>query len=400
MTLRAKLALFLAISVLATCYTLVRYARIGADLFEPVYRVSADLADAAGLSAHAEVTYRGVGIGHVESLTLPPGSGGVTAVLRLRDSPPVPSRGLRAVVANRSGVGEQYLDLQPSGTAQPYLKEGDRIVKESTTLPITTARVLTGADKLLASLDPRDVATVVTELDHAFGDQGPHLRRLLDASDQLLAGAEEVFPETVTLIGDGRIVLDTQRAEGGHLKAFARDLASLTASLKAGSGDLARVIDRAPRASRSAERLVGGLAPHLRPLLTNLVTGGQVVSARTAALRQLLIGFPAGVAAAFTVVDREGLHFGLNLNLNVPPPCETGYAPGRRYPQDTKVRAARLDTYCREPRESRTGVRGSRNAPRPGTPASIPGLEEWLAGYDPAIGKERSWQALLLGPLG
>ncbi|MEU7898330.1 hypothetical protein AB0B45_36390 [Nonomuraea sp. NPDC049152] len=111
------------------------------------------------------------------------------------------------------------------------------------------------------------------------------------------------------------------------------------------------------------------------------------------ALRQLLIGYPAGVAGAFTVIDDEGLHFGLHLNLNAPPSCTEGYVRRRRDPRDTRVERARLDTYCKAPRDSETGVRGARNAPEPLPTPSIPGLEEWVERYDPAI-----WQALLTPP--
>ncbi|MFI6899782.1 MlaD family protein [Nonomuraea sp. NPDC050394] len=389
MSLRIKLAAFLAISLAATAYTLVRYARVGADLFDPAYRVGVELADAGGLFEHAEVTYRGVRVGRVESLSLT--AGGVRAVLRLRHEPPVPATGLLAVVANRSGVGEQYLDLQPSGTARPYLKEGDTIARERTALPITTAQLLGDAERLLTSVDPRDAETVVTEMEHAFGGNAAHLRRLLTAGEELTAAAVEVLPETVTLIERGETVLRTQRAEGGHLKAFARDLASLTGSLREGSADLERTIDAGGPAARSAEKLVDGLEPHLRPLLGNLIVGGRGVSARVAALRQLLIGYPAGVAGAFTVVGRDGLHFGLNLNLNVPPPCTRGYEDvRRRHPQDTRVKAVDPRATCTEPEGSPTGVRGGADVPPPGVPPSIPGLEEWLAGNDPAIRKERT----------
>ncbi|WP_157254645.1 MlaD family protein [Nonomuraea typhae] len=389
---RLKVAAFLAISLVATGYTLVRYARLGADLVEPAYRVTVELRETGGLFEHAEVTYRGVRIGRVESLSLT--RDGVRAVLRLLPAPPVPAAGLLAVVANRSGVGEQYLDLQPAGTAQPYLKEGDTIARERTALPITTDQVLGDAERLLTSLDPQDVETAVTELRDAFAGNGAHLRRLLEAGGQLTDTAREVLPETVALIDQGETVLRTQRAEGGHLRAFARDLASLTGSLREGAGDIERTIDNATPAARAAGRLADGLDPHLRPLLTHLIVGGRSVSARAAALRQLLIGYPAGVAGAFTVVGKDGLHFGLNLNLNVPPPCTLGYADvPRRYPQDTRVKTVDPRAVCAAPKGSPTGVRGARNVPEPGAPPTIPDLEEWLSGYDPAIGKERTWQA-------
>lgn len=398
----ARLVALAVVGVLAVSFTLVRYARVGADLFDPAYRVTVELADAAGLFDNSEVTYRGVAIGRVESLSV--AGGGARAVLRLERERPVPWHGLLAVVANRSGVGEQYLDLRPSGARGPYLRDGDVIGRERTRLPVSTAQVLGDTDRLLASVDPRDVETVVTELDAALGANGAHLGRLMDAGGTLLAQAEKVLPETVAVIRQGETVLDAQRASEGHLKAFAGDLAALTDSLRKGSRDLSDVLARAPRTARSVERLVDGVEPHLRPLLTNLITGGQSVSARVPALRQLLIGYPAAVAGAFTVVDADGVHFGLDLNLNVPPPCRRGYEHvRRRHPHDVSPRPADPRAYCRQERGSATTSRGARNAPPAQPPPSIRGLREWMSRYDPAAtGRERGerkWQDLLFGPL-
>ncbi|GAA4095452.1 MlaD family protein [Nonomuraea soli] len=376
--MRLKLLIFLVVTVTATAYTLVEYARVlpGGRL------VAVDLAETGGLFENAEVTYRGVPAGRVESLRLT--ADGVRARLRLEI--PVPAAGTLAVVANRSGVGEQYLDLRPASTAGPYLADGDVIPRERTRLPVSTARLLESADGLLRSVDPRDVETVVTELQQAL--DGPHLRRLLEAGSTLVDSAAGVLPETVSLVRHGETVLRTQRELGGELKAFARDLSAFTDDLEARHLDGA--IDASVAVVPPVEKLVDGVSPHLRPLLTNLVIGGQTASARAHALRQLMIGYPAGIAGAFTVVQEDGLHFGLNLNLNVPPPCREGYLVERRYPQDTSVRAARLDTHCKAPRPSETAVRGSRNVPDPLPTPGIPGLRAWLAGYDPVTWRDGS----------
>ncbi|RSN01791.1 ABC transporter substrate-binding protein [Nonomuraea sp. WAC 01424] len=383
----ARLLAFVLIGVVAVAYTLVRYARVGADLFDPAYRVTVELADAGGLFDGSEVTYRGVPIGRVESLAV--AGDGARAVLRLGAGTPVQAGGLLAVVANRSGVGEQYLDLRPAGGARPYLREGDVIGRGQTRLPVATAQLLGDTDRLLSSVDPRDLETVVTELGKGLGGNGPYLRRLADAGERLLGQAESVLPETVAVLRDGETVLDAQRASGGHLRAFAGDLASLTDSLKKGRGDLAHVSGRTPRATGSVERLLNGVAPDLRPLLTHLVIGGRTAGSRVTALRQLLIGYPAAVAGAFSVVDRDGVHFGLDLDLNVPRPCTRGYERVRRRdPHDVSPRPVDPGAFCKEPRGSATGVRGARNAPAPQPPPSIPGLGKWLAGYDPATGRK------------
>ena len=91
------------------------------------------------------------------------------------------------------------------------------------------------------------------------------------------------------------------------------------------------------------------------------------------------------VKGAFTVVDERGsVHFGLDLNLNVPRACIRGYeATRRRSPHDTTVRSALTGTSCKEPRESPTDVRGSRNTP---APLPTPGLSGHPGGPDRTAG--------------
>ena len=372
-TLRLKLTAFVAITALATAYTLITYAGIGADLFDPAYRVHVALPDAGGLFEHAEVTYRGVPIGRVEEISLT--GAGARAVLRIPRAVRVPRAGTTATVTNRSGIGEQYLDLRPVTRTGPYLRDGDEIAENLTRLPVTTAAVLGDGDRLLASVDPGEVATVVDELDQAFHGAGPSLGRLIDFTDALLAEAEQVLPETIALVHDAGPVLRAQRAKGPDLRGLARDLASLTTALRAGEPDLRRVIDGATPAALAVERLGDGLRPYLPALLAELTVGAQTISARAHGLRQLLIGYPAGVASAFTVVDERGsVHFGLDLNLNVPRACTRGYeATGRRSPHDTTLRSALTGTSCKEPRESPTDVRGSRNTPAPLPTPGVPG---------------------------
>ncbi|MEV0581538.1 MlaD family protein [Nonomuraea sp. NPDC050310] len=366
---RLKLLLLALVTVAAGAYTAVEYA----ELVPRGYRVGVELAEAGGLYERAEVTYRGVPVGRVEALEVT--ADGVRATLRLEA--PVPKAGVRAVVANRSGVGEQYLDLQPTGAAPPYLEEGAVIGRERTRLPVSTAKLLGDAEALLASVDPHDVGTVVTELERAIG--GPELRRLIEAGSEVVDAAAEVAPETVALIRDGETVLETQRGFGW--KEFSRDLAEFTEAVETGAVN--RVIDGAVLVSPPVGGMVDDVQPFLRPLVRNAVIGGQVFSARESALRQLLLGYPAGVAGAFTVVGEDGLHFGLNLNLNVPPPCKEGYGTPWRRPQDLSVRPAVPDSHCRAPAGGATGVRGARNVPEAGPTPGIPGLREWLGDYDP-----------------
>jgi phospholipid/cholesterol/gamma-HCH transport system substrate-binding protein len=70
--------------------------------------------------------------------------------------------------------------------------------------------------------------------------------------------------------------------------------------------------------------------------------------------------------SANTKQDYKGVYLDFNLNLNLPPPCNTGFLPVRqqRSPseQDAPERPAG-ELYCRVPQESDLNVRGVRNIP-------------------------------------
>lgn len=116
------------------------------------------------------------------------------------------------------------------------------------------------------------------------------------------------------------------------------------------------------------------LQPTLPIVLANLVNIGEVAVAYQPSLEQLLVLFPQGtattqaigVAKANTKQDYMGDYLTLNLNLNLPPPCTTGFLPTQqqRVPalQDYPDRPAG-DVYCRIPQDAPFNVRGARNLP-------------------------------------
>jgi phospholipid/cholesterol/gamma-HCH transport system substrate-binding protein len=115
-------------------------------------------------------------------------------------------------------------------------------------------------------------------------------------------------------------------------------------------------------------------------LLANMVSIGGVAITYQPALEQLLVLIPAGIAnlQGTAVLNQNtkqafaGQDLDFNLNLNLPPPCTTGYLPiqQQRVPtfEDSPDRPA-ADLYCRIPQDSPWNVRGARNFPcltRPG----------------------------------
>ncbi|MEN3356304.1 MAG: phospholipid/cholesterol/gamma-HCH transport system substrate-binding protein [Mycobacteriales bacterium] len=418
-----RLIAFVVVSVVGVSYVAVRYAGLG-RLFGSSYTVHADFSDSGGIFTGAEVTYRGVRVGRVGPLRLRPD--GVRVDLLLDgDAPPIPADA-RAVVADRSAVGEQYVDLQPATGARPFLQDGAVLPASRNRIPVPTETVLLNLDRVVRSVDRDHLSTVIDELGTAFTGRGPDLQRLLDSGDALLAAVRSALPQTLRLIENGRVVLATQRASGSAIRSWARDLRLLTAQLKTSDPDLRRLLANAPPAASELTALVREDRTDFGVLVANLLTVGEVTVRRLPAVRQLLVTYPVAVAGGFTVAPGDGTaHFGLVLNVGDPPACTAGYGgTTRRAPTDTRPATPNADARCTAPAGGPISVRGAQNAPRPGGPEPgavpppagpagpaapapaaagpadpLPYLLGSTGGQRDLLG-DRSWLALLLSGLG
>ncbi|SDO24628.1 phospholipid/cholesterol/gamma-HCH transport system substrate-binding protein [Streptomyces sp. cf386] len=407
-TVKAQLLAFATITAVGVSYVGAEYTGLVDEALDRGYTVRADFADSGGIFPGAEVTYRGVPVGKVGALHLT-GSGGVSVALDIQDgTPSIPADAL-AVVANRSAVGEQYVDLQPRTSHGPYLLDGSTIPRTSTRVPLPTTDLVLSLDRLVNSVGKEDLQVTVDELDKAFAGTGPSLSRLVNSGNELIESASEALPETIALIEDSRKVLKTQADQGSSIKSFSRDLAALTAQLKASDGDLRRLIGNARPAAQEVNALLKSVSPRLSVLLANLISGGQVTLARLPGVEQALVTFPVMVAGSYTVVPGDGTtHFGLVVNADDPPACTQGYGTARRDPADTSTREANTGARCTLPRGSESSVRGAQNAPyvtpydpETGTTTGPDGRDVRIGttgGQRAVFGKE-SWQWLLVGPM-
>src|SRR3954471_14983667 len=221
---KIQLLIFAVITALTMAYTAVNIIGLGQTVLDLRYRVYLDMADSGGIFTNAEVTYRGVTVGRVGPLHLT--SHGIRVELRINHDQKVPADGVQAYVLNRSGVGEQYVDLRPAGNG-PSLKNGDVISRDHTHLPVQTYELLHNIDALVRTVDPKDLGTVIDELDKGLSGTGPDLQSLLDSNKKILASLDKSYPDTINLLNNGRTVLDTQVDEGSTFRQFSHDLASL-----------------------------------------------------------------------------------------------------------------------------------------------------------------------------
>ncbi|MGW1865792.1 MCE family protein [Streptomyces mauvecolor] len=385
LTLATKLKnlAFLVIGVLVLGYTGFRYADVGHYVgIRDYYTVKVHLAETGGLFTHSNVTYRGVSVGRVGPIGLT--DDGVVAELHIDNSaPPIPTT-LKAVVANLSAVGEQYIDLRPTSGGAPYLGDGGEIDQYDTATPAPVTTVLSSVNSLAASVPLDSLRTVVDEFGKAFEGRGDDLQVLLDNGTDFVKAADKALPTTTTLLADGRTVLSTQAEEGRAIKTFASGAQQLAATLKGSDTDLRRLIAAAPDAAGQISGLLRDLNPGISVVLANLLTTADVAVTRQRGIEELLVKLPPLAAAGATAIDAKGANLGMAVTFFAPLPCTDGYG-GTVYRNGLDT----LDTpslntraRCAAPASSGTDVRGSAHAPSggpvptPAQPGALPPAQQ------------------------
>jgi phospholipid/cholesterol/gamma-HCH transport system substrate-binding protein len=370
---KTQIAIFILVSIVAILIMSFGYMKLPALWFDyGRYTVKLEVPRAGGLYTTGNVTYRGTEVGRVTGVHL--SDNAVVVDLSLRDDIPIPSN-LQAEVHSVSAIGEQYVQLVPQdGTSAP-LKDGDVIPVSRTTVPPDINALLDAANRGLNAIPQDNLKTAIDESYTAIGGLGPEISRFVKGSTQLAIDARANLDPLTKLIDQSQPVLDSQTQTSGAVQAWAAHLATVTGELKAKDDEWASLIDRSGPANPEIHALINRLKPTLPVLFANLVSIDQVAITYQPNLEQLLVLLPEGTAImqAGAVANQNtqqrfrGQFLDFKLNLNLPPPCTTGFLPAQqqRVPtyQDAPERPAG-DLYCRIPQDSPfTAVRGARNYP-------------------------------------
>jgi len=369
---KIQLAIFAVIAVIAMSLMSLHFMKLPAKWFGVGrYTVTLELPQTGGLYSSSNVTYRGTEVGRVESVHLT--NTGVEAELSLKSGIDIPSD-LIAQVHSQSAIGEQYVDLRPRNGTSPPLKNGDVIPLADTTVPPDINAVLAAANTGLQAVPQDNLKTVIDESYIAVGGLGPELTRIVKGSTDLSIEARKNLDPLIALIDQSQPVLNSQTNTSDSIQAWASHLATVTTELQTHDQAVAGSITGGGPAAGEARQLIERLQPTLPILLNNLVSIGQVALTYQNDIEQLLVLLPESVALesagnvanANTKQDYRGQYLSFNLNLNLPPPCTTGFLPAQqqRIPtfEDYPNRPAG-DLYCRVPQDSPFNVRGARAAP-------------------------------------
>ncbi len=344
-----QLSILTLVTVVSCGAMAFNFMKLPATLFGiGEYKVTVDLPQSGGLYETSVVTYRGTDVGQVKSVGVT--ATGVRAVLAMRSGVEVPSD-VQASVHSRSAIGEQYIELTPQpgkrdGHQSRTLRDGDVITAGHVDVPVDIGRLLDMTNRALQAIPRDNLRTVIDETNRAVGGLGSELSRIVDGSTALaIAGGRTVDP-LAALIDQSPPVLDSQVQTSGAIATWASHTAAIMAQFKAQDAAVRDLLTQGTSGIEEGRAMLDRVSPALPVLFANLVSLGDIAVVYRHDIEQLLVLLPQGIAAMAAIIvpssntkqEYRGAQLDFNLNLNLPPPCTTGYLPrrsGARRPAST-----------------------------------------------------------------
>ncbi|MGA5537228.1 MCE family protein [Mycolicibacterium nivoides] len=364
---RMQLMIFGVVTVLTVGAISLFYLHLPAAVGIGTYHVNANFLTGGGIYSNANVTYRGVTVGRVDSVGLAPD--GVVARMQLNSSTAIPDN-VTATVKSVSAVGEQYIDLiPPESPSTDKLRNGATIDQQNTRVGQDIAGMLHEADTLVSSIGNSRLQDLLRETFKAFNGSGPELARLIESSRLLIDEANASSGETTQLIDQAGPFLEAQMRSGDNIRSLADGLARFTGEVNKADPQLRTTLKTVPGTTEAANTAFSGIRPTFPVLAANLANFGRIGVIYSKSLEQALVIFPALMAALNTVaggvpVD-EGGKLDFKIDLGDAPPCLTGFLPPTqtRSPADLTLRDLPTDMYCKTAQNDPSVVRGARNYP-------------------------------------
>jgi phospholipid/cholesterol/gamma-HCH transport system substrate-binding protein len=397
---KIQLVIFAIVTVLGGAFVGGRYAQVDRLVVDRSFPVTAQFSDSGGIFAGAQVTYRGIPVGRVGKLAFK--DNGVQARLDIEKSAPKIPADVLAVVADKSAIGEQFVDLQPRGSTGPYLAKNSAITEKNTRIPVDTKTLLVDINDLVSSVNTDSLRTVVNELGQAFEGTGKDLSTILDTSSDFIQTADKNIDVTRSLIHNSTSVLQTQIDKEGELGTFSKNLALLSDTLVDADPDLRRLFDQGSDSARTLREVVNENKVNLGNAVRDLVTANKPLKENVLGLQAIFIMYPYLVEGSYGVLEPStengksvyNANFGLVLT-DMTAPCTYSQNKG-----DASGYRVRRDEAVISDQEFGTGVDCKVKPNKIARQVSKTVLKRVAAESGATADGKDSWKWLLLDPAG
>jgi phospholipid/cholesterol/gamma-HCH transport system substrate-binding protein len=251
------------------------------------YRINASFAEAAQLSTEADVRISGVPVGKVKTIEPDKSTGRSIVTIELEPRyAPLPSDS-RAILRQKTLLGETYVELTPGSASAPKVQEGGSLGQAQVSDTVQL-------DEILRSFDKPTRAAFQTWMQEQAKGIGGYGRDLNDAFGNLAPFAEDTAHivdilnrqegAVRSLISNTGVVFDALSERDGQLRSLIRNanrVFAATASrdeqlkeafmaLPTFESESQRTLDRLTAFSRNANPLVTQLRPAARELSPTL----------------------------------------------------------------------------------------------------------------------------------
>ncbi|GAC68070.1 MCE family protein [Gordonia soli] len=381
---RIQLIIFAIVTVVSLIAMAIYYIRIPAMFGVGRYAVELNLPSSGGLYENANVSYRGVNVGKVESVRLT--DTGVVAKLSIDSTAKIPADS-QAAVRSVSAIGEQFVEFTPRpGAGSANLYNGSVI--DSTDVPVEISTMLDQANALLDKVGDTKLRSVMDEAFTAFNGTGEDLQRLLDSMTLFVGEANKNTDATISLIRQAGPLLATQTATADSIRSWTKNVTTFTDQLRANRPEITDILAKGPGAAADTQELFASMDQSLPLLIANLGVSAKTLAVYQPNLRQIVVTYPRLIAALLTALNTGNPTYGANVDFALgfqdPGTCTVGFLPASdwRFGSAQTPRDIPPGMLCRVPQDSNLAVRGARNFPCaefPGRRAPTP--EECRTGY-------------------
>ena len=251
------------------------------------YRMQAQFSGAVQLAQQSDVRISGVSVGKVVSVSLDRQTGLTKAVIQIDSKYAPRPADTRAILRQKSLLGETYIELSPGSQSGPKLPDGG-------TLPPGQIAPTVQLDQILSTFDPatrRAFSTWMQQGGVALTNRGQQFNAAIATLypfatnvDSVLSVLRRDSAATSALLSDGGRVFGALARSPAQLQGFIRNSNAVFASTAARDAALAaairafpaftvatrRTIDRVHSFARVAKPLIDELRPAARQLSPTL----------------------------------------------------------------------------------------------------------------------------------
>ena len=273
--------------------------------------VNAIFTDAGGVFTNQEVTYRGTTVGQVGEMRVVPE--GVKIELIIKDEYQIPKEGIEARVMFKSAVGEQFVDLLPASSNEPYLEDGDEIPLDQTSIPVSTQALLSTTQSVLEGVPPESLAGAINSLAEGLAGNGSDIALMLESLADLSDLFAQRAPEVVGILRDGTTVGDAFLKSRTDFANAIRDLINVADLLADNRPTIERLLNGANLLSDELVRLLQENRDVLNRVIIELADINAFQAAKAEDINELIHKLPIALQNVVkTFENKTGLvRFGL-----------------------------------------------------------------------------------------